>query len=410
MKPNDLPSMQLPSAAETPAMPRGARLLFALLQRLSAGRLDVTTPDGRMHVFAGRAPGPQAHLRIHDWGACAAVLRAGDIGFAESYKAGHWDTADLAALLTLAATNHGALDRAIYGRWWGWVLYRLRHLLRANSRGQAKRNIHAHYDLGNDFYGLWLDPGMTYSAALFDGQPELTLEQAQQRKYERIVRRLGLKPGARVLEIGCGWGGFAEYAAGTHGVEVHGITLSARQLDWARERIARAGLADRVTFELRDYRDVSGQFDAIVSIEMFEAVGERYWPSYFRTLRERLNPGGRALVQTITIDDALFERYRRGTDFIQLYIFPGGMLPSLRVFRDHAAREGLATGEVKAFGLDYAETLRRWRTTFNARSTDLRTLGFDEHFARLWNFYLAYCEAGFRAATIDVVQAEVAHV
>lgn len=410
MKPNDLPSMQLPSAAETPAMPRGARLLFALLQRLSAGRLDVTTPDGRMHVFAGRAPGPQAHLRIHDWGACAAVLRAGDIGFAESYKAGHWDTADLAALLTLAAANHGALDRAIYGRWWGWVLYRLRHLLRANSRGQAKRNIHAHYDLGNDFYGLWLDPGMTYSAALFDGQPELTLEQAQQRKYERIVRRLGLKPGARVLEIGCGWGGFAEYVAGTHGVEVHGITLSARQLEWARERIARAGLADRATFELCDYRDVSGQFDAIVSIEMFEAVGERYWPSYFRTLRERLHPGGRALVQTITIDDALFERYRRGTDFIQQYIFPGGMLPSLRVFRDHAAREGLATGEVKAFGLDYAETLRRWRTTFNARSTDLRALGFDEHFARLWNFYLAYCEAGFRAATIDVVQAEVAHV
>jgi cyclopropane-fatty-acyl-phospholipid synthase len=409
MKPNDLPSMRLPAAVAAPAVPRSARLLLALLDCLSAGRLELTTPDGRMRVFEGRTPGPQAHLRIHDWSACAAVLRSGDIGFAESFKAGHWDTPDLAGLLTLAAVNHAALGRAIYGRWWGWALYRIRHLQRTNSRAQAKRNIHAHYDLGNDFYGLWLDPSMTYSAALFDGQPELTLEQAQLRKYERIVQQLGLRPGARVLEIGCGWGGFAEHAAGAHGLNVHGITLSARQLEWARERIGRAGLSGRATFELRDYRDLRGRFDAIVSIEMFEAVGERYWPSYFRTLRERLQPGGRALVQTITIEEGLFNRYRRGTDFIQQYIFPGGMLPSPRAFRDHAAREGMSIGEVKAFGPDYAETLRRWRSTFNARASDLRALGFDEQFARLWNFYLAYCEGGFRAGTIDVVQAEVVH-
>ena len=410
MKIDDMTAPPSLPAVEPPSAPGSARLLLALLERLAAGRLDLVTPDGRLRAFAGREPGPQALLRINDWSTCGAILRAGDIGFAESYIAGHWDTPDLAKLLTLAATNHAVLSEAVYGRWWGWLLYRLRHLLRGNSRGQAKRNIHAHYDLGNRFYALWLDATMTYSSALFEGRLEGSLEDAQRCKYERILERLDLKPGDRVLEIGCGWGGFAEHAALTRGVKVHGITLSTEQLAWARERVAKAGLGGLASFELRDYRDVRGEFDAIVSIEMFEAVGERYWPSFFRTVRDRLRRGGRALVQTITIDEALFERYRAGTDFIQQYIFPGGMLPSREVFRDRASQQGLVVGDMLAFRHDYAETLRRWRTRFNARLAELHGLGFDERFARLWNFYLAYCEAGFGAGTIDVLQVEIKRV
>jgi cyclopropane-fatty-acyl-phospholipid synthase len=410
MRSDDMTAPPLLPAAEGATEPRSASLLLAPLGHLKVGRLDLITPDGRLRAFVGAEPGPQALLRINDWSTCAAVLRAGDIGFAESYIAGHWDSPDLVKLLTLAAANHAALEKVVYGRWWGWVLYRLRHLLRGNSRGQARRNIHAHYDLGNRFYSLWLDRTMTYSSALFEGRLDRPLEEAQELKYQRILERLELQPGERVLEIGCGWGGFAEYAARTRGVHVHGITLSTEQLAWARERVAKEGLGELARLELRDYRDVRGEFDAIVSIEMFEAVGERYWAGYFRTVRDRLRHGGRALVQTISIDEALFDRYRTGTDFIQQYIFPGGMLPSQEVFRDRASQQGLAVGDVLAFRHDYAETLRRWRARFNARITDLHALGFDERFARLWNFYLAYCEAGFRAATIDVLQVELRRV
>lgn len=409
MKPDDMAAPSHAQDSLSEPLPRAARLLFSLLGRLAAGRLDLVGPAGRLHAFAGTRPGPHALLRINDWDTCSAVLRAGDIGFAESYVAGRWDTPALADLLTLAALNHAALEEAVYGRWWGALLYRLRHLLRGNTRVQARRNIHAHYDLGNRFYSLWLDETMTYSSALFDGRMDLPLAEAQTRKYQRIVDRLGLKSGDRVLEIGCGWGGFAEHAAKACGIRVHGITLSTEQLSWARERIDRAGLGHLASFELRDYRDVRGEFDAIVSIEMFEAVGERYWPAYFRAVRDCLRRGGRALVQTITIAESLFERYRRGTDFIQQYVFPGGMLPSLEGFRIHASRQGLNVNEAMPFRHDYAETLRRWRAAFNARSAELHALGFDERFARLWNFYLAYCEAGFRAGTIDVVQAELGH-
>jgi cyclopropane-fatty-acyl-phospholipid synthase len=387
-------------------MPRAASLLLKLLARLQVGRLELIGPDGTLRAFGAQGAEPTATLRLRDWDVCTAVLRSGDIGFAEAYFEKRWDTPDLAVLMTLAALNHAALERAVYGRWWGGLGYRLRHLLRANTRAQAKKNIHAHYDLGNRFYALWLDRTMTYSAAMFEGR-RIAFEDAQSIKYERICERLGLTSGDHVLEIGCGWGGFAEHAARTRGCKVHGITLSSEQLAYAQERVAGAGLAHLCTFELRDYRDMDGQFDAVVSIEMFEAVGERWWAAYFRTLRERLKPGRRALVQTITIDDALWKRYRRGTDFIQQYVFPGGMLPSVEGFRDAAFRNGLSTGEPHAFRLDYAETLKRWRTRFNAQLPELHALGFDERFVRLWNFYLAYCEAGFRAGTIDVIQIDL---
>jgi cyclopropane-fatty-acyl-phospholipid synthase len=406
----DMPAPQHQDILDIAPQPRLARVLLAILERLQVGQLNLITPDGRLHAFTGPDPGPQAMLRIHDWRVCTDVLRAGDIGFAESYIQKRWDTPDLARLLAVVAVNHSALESAIYGRWWGSIAYRLRHLLRGNSRGQARRNVHAHYDLGNAFYALWLDATMTYSSGMFEGRMDSSLEEAQSLKYERILENLGVRAGDRVLEIGCGWGGFAEHAARTRACRVHGITLSKEQLAFARARVDQAGLGQLVTFELRDYRDVRGEYDHVVSIEMFEAVGEKYWPQYFRTVRDRLKKGGRALVQTISIADRLFARYRTGTDFIQQYVFPGGMLPSEEIFRDRASQQGLVVGGSLKFRLDYAETVRRWRQRFNARLTELHALGFDERFVRTWNFYLAYCEAGFRAGTIDVLQVELKRV
>lgn len=395
--------------ASTPSS-RSARLVLKLLERLRVGRLDLVAPDGTARTFDSRFPGPHAMLRLADWAVFDEVLHRGDIGFGEAYMAGRWDTPDLAELLTLFAENSNALEKAIYGRWLGWVADRARHLLRSNRKGQAKRNIAAHYDLGNAFYELWLDGTMTYSSALYEGDEQRPLIDAQTAKYERICDVLELKAGDRVLEIGCGWGGFAEHAAGTRGCRVHGITLSREQLGYARERMRAKDLEGLVTLELRDYRDVRAEFDAIVSIEMFEAVGEPYWPAYFSAVRDRLRRGGRAVIQTITIAESRFDRYRRGTDFIQQYIFPGGMLPSRDAFRDNASRRGLLIGEAYAFGRDYAKTLRQWRQRFNRRVGELNALGFDERFIRMWNFYLAYCEAGFRTGTIDVIQVELKRV
>jgi len=391
------------------SMTRGARMLFSVLSRLRHGRLQVISPGGQTFSFPGELPGPDASLQLADWGVCDDILRSGDIGFAETYLQGRWGTPDLTGLLTLAALNHSALDDAIYGRWWGKLAYRLRHWLRANTRSGSRRNIHAHYDLGNDFYQGWLDRSMTYSSGLFAGELDRSLEQAQLAKYERILSLLAPTPDSRILEIGCGWGGFAEYAARTRGCRVHGITISRRQLDYARNRIQHAGLADRVELAYCDYRDVEGGFDRVVSIEMYEAVGERFWPVYFRTIRDRLVSGGRAVVQAITIADERFERYRRGTDFIQQYIFPGGMLASPAVFRREAQRAGLAVRSAYSFGMDYAETLRRWTLGFNQAWGDIRSEAFDARFERLWNFYLSYCEAGFRAGSTDVSQMEMCH-
>lgn len=382
-------------------VPAAARAVFALLDRIVSGRLTVHTPAGSVMSFGSGEP--HAHITLSNWNVFSASLAKGDIGFAESWIAGDWHSDSLATLLQILTANREVVERAVYGHWWGRAIYRIRHLLNRNSKAGSRRNIHAHYDLGNPFYQVWLDPSMTYSSALFGNDPARSLQDAQTAKYQRILDSIDLPAGARVLEIGCGWGGFAEMAA-KRGLQVTGLTLSTEQLAWARERLDRAGLGDRAQFLLQDYRDEQGQFDAIVSIEMFEAVGERYWPGYFQTLRRCLKPGGRAVVQTITIDDALFERYRRGTDFIQQYIFPGGMLPSPPVFERHAQDAGLAVDDRFAFGADYARTLELWRESFMAQLPCITAQGFDARFARTWEFYLAYCEAGFSQRNTDVFQ------
>jgi cyclopropane-fatty-acyl-phospholipid synthase len=388
--------------------PRAARALLGVLEGVRAGALTLLAPDGQRHVYGGREPGPCATLRLRDWRVADDILRAADIGLAETYLRGDCDIDDIAALLRTAIANESALARAYFGRWWVILGYRLRHLARANTRRGSRRNIEAHYDLGNDFYRLWLDPGLTYSAALFDGDRARSLEAAQSAKYQRIVTGLGVREGQRILEIGCGWGGFAEHAARTRGACVTGITLSPAQLDWARQRIAGAALAQRVRLELLDYRDalrtLGGGYDHVVSIEMYEAVGERYWPGYFRTIHDALRPGGRALVQAITIDERVYPRYRRGTDFIQQHVFPGGMLASAPRFESAARAAGLVVEDAFRFGGDYAETLRRWARAFEAAHAGVRALGHDERFVRLWRFYLAYCEAGFDSGRTDVIQ------
>ena len=389
------------------SVPRSGRLLLSLLARLRHGRLNLVVPGGQAFSFAGDLPGPDATIYLGDWQVFDEVRRSGDVGFAETYLDERWQSPDLGALLELITINRAVLERLLYGKWWGRLYYRLRHLHRANTREGAKKNIYSHYDLGNAFYRSWLDETMTYSAALFEGDPGRTLEQAQIAKYERILQRLGVRANNHVLEIGCGWGGFAEYAARTRGCRVHGITLSPAQLEFARQRISEAGLSPLVEFSLTDYRDVQGSFDYVVSIEMFEAVGERFLPAYFSVVRDRLKRGGRAVVQTITIADELFAQYRKSTDFIQQYIFPGGMLPSPSAFRKLAGSAGLTLRSEHCFGIDYAETLKCWRGRYRKANNKLRALGFDARFERLWNFYLVYCEAGFRAASTDVMQWEL---
>ncbi len=389
-------------------VPASAWMMLRMLGGIRCGRLDLVTPDGDTIGFAGGESGPHARLTLHDWGVCASILARGEIGFAEAYCAGRWETPELADLLILAILNQEALDKAMNGRPWHRWFHRLLHLTRRNTRAGSRRNIHAHYDIGNDFYRLWLDADLNYSSALFD-DAGTDLAVAQQAKHERILQRLGVGPGEHILEIGCGWGSFAEYAARTRGCRVTGITLSTEQLAWARERIRLAGLESQVELRLCDYRDVDGQFDHIVSIEMIEAVGEAWWPVYFGVIRARLRAGGRALIQTITIDDAHFETYRRGTDFIQQYIFPGGMLPSPRKLAELIPAHGLRITDRHAFGGDYERTLQCWRQQFEANLDEVRALGYDEAFIRIWRFYLAYCEAGFHIGRTDVLQLEIRH-
>lgn len=382
-------------------LPLAARAVLAPLERLAYGRLRTVLPDGQ-HLDFGPG-GPEAALEVRDWRAFGRVVRGGDIGFAEGYLYGDWRTPDLARLLTLLAANRGALEAQMRGSVLVGLLHRLRHALRANTRRGSRRNIAAHYDLGNAFYALWLDRGMTYSSALYGGDATRPLEDAQRAKHERALARLAPRPAAQVLEIGSGWGAFAELAA-RQGHRLTGITLSREQLAWASERVARAGLASHARFELRDYRDVRERYDALVSIEMYEAVGESWWPDYFARIASALPLGGRALVQAIVIDDTLFERYRRGTDFIRHYIFPGGMLASHERLLAAARGARLEPVESFRFGGDYALTLAAWRSRFLARQREVRALGFDERFVRMWEFYLAYCEAGFLSRSTDVAQ------
>jgi len=390
--------------APPPAAPAAARAAFALLRSIGVGTLDLQWPDGNVSRF-GPGGAPQASIRLVDWSVCAAALKSGDVGFAESFIAGGWTSPDLVALLELFIANREAIEAMVYGRWWGRLAYRLRHLLNRNTRRGSAKNIHAHYDIGNPFYRLWLDETMSYSGALFEGDLSRSTADAQRAKLRRALHQCALAPGQRLLEIGCGWGALAEAAAREAGARVTAVTLSSEQLGFARDRIARAGLDGRVELRLQDYRDIGDPpFDAIVSIEMFEAVGREYWPGFFAALREHLKPGGRACLQTITIRDDLFERYLRSTDFIQQYVFPGGLLPSRGAFRAAAGAAGLRIVDEFAFGADYAETLRRWRRRFLAEERPLRGLGFDTRFLRTWEFYLAYCEAAFATGSTDVVQ------
>ncbi len=399
------PSADAGDRAKAARVPAAARAALALLKRLQAGTLTVRTPDGNTHQAVGAAqPALHASLQVHDWSMFAATMRAGDIGFAESFMAGQWTTPQLADLLRLLLANRAVVDKAIYGSWWGQLLHRVQHAFNRNTRRGSRRNIAAHYDLGNAFYTLWLDETMNYSSAWFDGDLAAPLAPAQQAKLRRAIAATGVRPGQRLLEIGCGWGAVAE-AAARDGIDVVGLTLSTEQLAWARERVTRAGVAGRADLRLQDYRDVpDGPFDAIVSIEMFEAVGRQYWDAYFQTLHRQLKPGGKACVQAIVIRDDLFERYVSSPDFIQRHVFPGGMLASTPLFEQHARLAGLRVVDRFAFGKDYAETLRRWRHAFLARLDDVRRQGFDERFIRLWEFYLAYCEAAFDAGNTDVVQ------
>jgi cyclopropane-fatty-acyl-phospholipid synthase len=399
MNSTTLDSLALPATA-----PAAARAVFRLLRELRVGSLDLQLPDGSQLRF-GTQDKPRAALRLVDWRACSAALKSGDIGFAEAYIAGHWTTPDLVALLELFIANREAIERVIYGSWWGSLAFRVKHLLNRNSRKGSRKNIHAHYDIGNPFYRLWLDESMNYSSAWFEGDPTRSLQQAQGAKVRRALDECGLKPGQRLLEVGCGWGAVAEAAAADMGAHVTGVTLSDEQLSYARERLNRRGLSHRADLRLQDYRDIPDEpFDAIVSIEMFEAVGREYWDSWFQLLHDKLKPGAKACVQTITIRDDLFSRYVRSTDFIQQYIFPGGLLPSSDVFRRHAAKAGLKVVNELAFGEDYAETLRQWRVQFLAQEGDVRKLGFDTRFMRIWEFYLAYCQAAFATGNTNVMQ------
>lgn len=390
-------------ALEAPASLKA--VCFALLD-LKEACVRLRFADGRALRF-GEPGGPEAELIIRNPRFARRVLLSGDIGFAEGFMAGEWDTPDLSALLTVLSANGDRIARMIKGNLLVRAVNLVRHAGRRNTRAGARKNIHEHYDLGNRFYSAWLDPTMTYSSARFDA-PGQALKDAQLAKYRALAAHLDLKPGERVLEIGCGWGGFAEIAAREYGAEVVGVTISEAQKKFADERMAAAGLSDRVEIRLQDYRDVRGAFDKVASIEMFEAVGERYWPAYFAKISDVLRPGGAAALQIITIRDDLFSAYRRRADFIQRYIFPGGMLPSVSRLEAETERAGLVWRKLEAFGQSYADTLAQWSQSFTAKWDEIRSLGFDERFKQLWRFYLSYCEAGFRTGRTDVVQLSLA--
>ena len=387
-------------------LPRYFSRVLAMLQNMEHGQLDIELPDGRIFRVTGEKPGPSAMLQVRHPDLFARLIREGDLGFSDAYLDEWWTTPDLQAFMDLIHMG----DDTVYDGFPGIGLVRayekLRFWLQRNHKAQARKNISYHYDLGNEFYKLWLDDTMTYSSAYFETGQE-SLENAQTAKYAQLVDQMGVSPGDHILEVGCGWGGFAEYAARERGLRVTGLTISQEQLNFARERIEKAGLSGKVTLKLQDYRDETGYYDGIASIEMFEAVGEKYWPVYFNTLRERLKPGRNATLQIITVGDHRWDVYKRGVDFIQKYIFPGGMLPCPSILREQVETAGLRIVRSVEFGASYDITLRSWHETFNAKWDQISEMGFDDRFRRMWNFYLTSCAAAFENATCDVTQITV---
>ena len=384
-------------------LPRYFAQSFGVMKKLNNGTLDVKLEDGRVFRAQGLLDGPKAEFTVHNDDLFARLIREGDLGFSDAYLDGWWTTPDLQTFMDLM---HAENDE-VYEGFPGMALVRLyeraRFWLQSNSKKQAKKNISYHYDLGNDFYSLWLDKSMTYSSAYFKKDTE-TLEKAQENKYEIIIDQLGVKAGDHILEIGCGWGGFGEYAASKRGLKVTGLTISKEQYDYAVERIKKAGLSSLVEIKLQDYRDEVGVYDGIASIEMFEAVGEKYWPVYFSTVRDRLKPGRNATLQIITLADNRWESYRKSVDFIQKHIFPGGMLPSPTALREQVNNAGLSVKDSIEFGQSYSATLRRWHKTFNAEWDNIVKLGFDSRFKNMWDFYLTSCAGTFLSGYCDVTQ------
>ena len=387
-------------------LPRYFSQSFAVAQNIKAGRLDIILPDGRTFSASGAELGPIAILQVHNEELFARLIREGYVGFSEAYMDGWWSTPDLQSFMDLVNTDNDDMYNGYPGQRLVQMYEKLRFWLQRNHKSQARKNISYHYDLGNDFYGLWLDDTMTYSSALFATGQE-RLEAAQTAKYKQMVDEMGAQPGDHILEIGCGWGGFAEYAAKERGLKVTCLTISEQQFNFAVDRIKRAGLSDLVDFKLQDYRDEKGVYDGIASIEMFEAVGEKYWPVYFDKVKERLKPGKLATLQIITVADHRWDAYRNDVDFIQKYIFPGGMLPSPSVLRAEVTRAGLGVEKSVEFGQSYAITLKRWHETFNDKWEQISTMGFDDRFRRMWNYYLTSCAAAFETANCDVTQITV---
>jgi len=400
--------MYLTSTEGQPDLPRYFTHVFRAVSQMETGQLDIHLQDGRIFRAIGQRPGPAADLHIHHPDCFARLVREGDLGFSDAYLEGWWSTSDLQAFMDLVHEGADTVYDGFPGKGLARAYERFRFWLNRNHRRQARKNISYHYDLGNDFYELWLDDTMTYSSAKFINGQE-SLERAQQEKYASMIDQMGAKPGDHILEIGCGWGGFAEYAARERGLHVTGLTISKEQLNFAQQRIEKNGLSDQVNLRLQDYRDVKGTYDGIVSIEMFEAVGQQYWPTYFDTIRNRLKPQGRATLQIITVADRRWDIYRKGIDFIQKHIFPGGMLPSPGVLHQQVERAGLNVVNSIEFGSSYDQTLRRWHETFNTRWDVISELGFDERFRKMWNFYLTSCAAAFKAGTCDVTQITISH-
>ena len=380
------------------------RFLLSLAAHWQYGTANVVLPNGERLVFRGKDDGPEATLIVHRDRFARRCITGGQLGFCESYLDGDWSSPDPARWMEVFLRNEHQMQEVLIGQPWVRFLMKIPHAFKSNSRKGSRKNISRHYDIGNGFYKLWLDPGMAYSSALFSDTIR-DLEAAQLNKYRVLSQRLGIQPGHHVLEVGCGWGGFAEFAAKEMGARVTAITISEAQLQYAQKRIQQAGLADRVNVIMKDYRDVEGQFDRIVSIEMIEAVGERYWPEYFKMLHDRLKPGGKAGIQAITIDEDWFDDYRNTADFIQKYVFPGGMLLTKTIMAKQTEMAGMHLESINGFGLDYARTLRLWQDRFQAAWPEIKKLNFDERFKKVWELYLFYCEAGFTARTIDVVHA-----